>query len=268
MMSEAREVCVVGALGRMGERVRAAVAEEPSLRLASALEASGHPRLGEVLDDGVVLSDDPKRAVKSARVVIDFSLPDVTLATLRAAAAAGTAYVAGTTGFSEAQREEISSLSERVPVMLAANFSVAVNVLGWLVGQAARRLGPDYDAELVEIHHAAKRDAPSGTALWLAEAIAKARGQTLEECAVLERAGEIGARPQGAIGIQSLRAGDCPGEHTVIFAGRGERLELVHRSSTRDHFARGAVRAAAWLCGREPGAYVFEQVLELGSENG
>ncbi len=266
-MSEARGVCVVGALGRMGERVRAALAEEPTLRLTSALEASGHPSLGEALGDGVVLTDDPKLALASADVAIDFSLPAATLATLRAAASAGTAYVAGTTGFSNAQREELASLSERVPVMLAANFSVAVNVLGWLVSQAAQRLGPDYDAELVEIHHRAKRDAPSGTALWLAEAIAKARGQTLEDVAVLERAGEIGARPEGAIGIQSLRAGDCPGDHTVIFAGRGERLELVHRASTRDHFARGAVRAAAWLCGREPGSYVFEQVLGLGSKN-
>jgi 4-hydroxy-tetrahydrodipicolinate reductase len=247
----------------MGERVRAAVADEPALRLGSALEAAGHAGLNAPIEEGVVPGDDPKAALEAADVAIDFSLPDVTLATLRAAADAGVAYVTGTTGFSDEQRREIEGLAERTPVILAANFSVAVNVLGWLVARAAERLGEDYDAELVELHHAAKRDAPSGTALWLAEGIARARGQSLDECGVLERSGEIGARPAGAIGIQSLRAGDCPGEHTVLFVGRGERLELGHRAATRDHFARGAVRAAAWLVGREPGLYPFEQVLGL-----
>jgi 4-hydroxy-tetrahydrodipicolinate reductase len=157
-------------------------------------------------------------------------------------------------------------LARRIPVIHAANFSLAVNVLVWLTREAARRLGPGYDAELVEIHHGAKRDAPSGTALRLAEAIAEARGERLEDRLVLERAGEIGARPEGAIGIQTLRGGDNPGEHSVLFAGEGERLELVHRSHTRDHFARGAVRAAAWLVGREPGLYRIEQVLDLEEE--
>jgi 4-hydroxy-tetrahydrodipicolinate reductase len=133
----------------------------------------------------------------------------------------------------------------------------------WLVREAARRLGPGYDAEIVELHHSKKLDAPSGTALRLAEAIAQGRGHPLEGRLVLERAGEIGARPPGAIGVQSVRAGDSPGDHSVLFAGEGERLELVHRSQTRDHFARGAVRAAAWLAGRPPGLYRIEQVLGL-----
>jgi 4-hydroxy-tetrahydrodipicolinate reductase len=262
-MAAQRRVLVVGALGRMGGCVRAAVAEEPSLRLGAALESPGHPRLGEALEQGVVLGDDPKPALAACDVAIDFSLPAATLATLRAAADAGAAYVTGTTGFSQDERGEIEQLARRVPVIHAPNFSVAVNVLVWLAGAAARQLGPDYDAELVEIHHAAKRDAPSGTALRLAEAVAEARGQDLAERLVLARAGETGARPEGAIGIQALRAGDCAGEHTVLFAGRGERLELVHRASTRDHFARGAVRAALWLADKDPGLYRIEQVLGL-----
>ncbi len=145
----------------------------------------------------------------------------------------------------------------------APNFSLAVNVLAWLTREAARRLGPGFDAEIVELHHSAKRDAPSGTALRLGRAIAEGRGEKLEERLVLERAGEIGARPEGAIGIQTLRGGDNPGEHSVYFVGRGERLELAHRSATRDHFARGAVRAAAWLAGRPPGLYPLEQILGL-----
>jgi 4-hydroxy-tetrahydrodipicolinate reductase len=262
-MAGAHRVLVVGALGRMGERVRAAVADEPSLRLGAALEAPGHPRLGEALEDGVALGDDPKAALAAADLVIDFSRPAVTLATLRAAAEAGVPYVTGTTGLSDAERGELARLAERVPVLAAPNFSVAVNVLAWLVGEATRRLGPGYDAELVELHHAAKRDAPSGTALRLAAAVAEARGQQLDDHLVLARAGEVGERPDGAIAVQTLRGGDCPGEHTVLLVGRGERLELIHRASTRDHFARGAVRAALWLVGRPPGLYALDQVLGL-----
>jgi 4-hydroxy-tetrahydrodipicolinate reductase len=151
----------------------------------------------------------------------------------------------------------------RIPVVCAPNFSVAVNVLAWLTREAARKLGPDYDAEIVELHHAAKRDAPSGTALRLGEAVAEGRAQKLSDHLVLERAGDIGARPEGAIGIQTLRGGDHPGEHTVLFAGRGEHLELVHRSHTRDHFARGALRAALWLLGRPAGLYRVEEALGL-----
>jgi 4-hydroxy-tetrahydrodipicolinate reductase len=136
-------------------------------------------------------------------------------------------------------------------------------VLAWLTREAARKLGPDYDAEIVELHHAAKRDAPSGTALRLGEAVAEGRAQKLSDHLVLERAGDIGARPEGAIGIQTLRGGDHPGEHTVLFAGRGEHLELVHRSHTRDHFARGALRAALWLLGRPAGLYRVEEALGL-----
>jgi 4-hydroxy-tetrahydrodipicolinate reductase len=254
---------VIGALGRMGERVRAAVAAEPSLRLVAALESPSHPHLGATVEDGIRVDADAKAALAHSDVAIDFSVPAATLAVLPLAADAGVPYVTGTTGFSEDERSEIAKHASRIPVLWAPNFSVAVNVLAWLTREAARKLGPGYDAEIVELHHAAKRDAPSGTALRLGEAIAESRGQKLSEHLVLERAGDIGARPEGAIGIQTLRGGDNPGEHAVMFVGPGERLELIHRSHTRDHFARGAVRGALWLVGRPAGLYRIEETLGL-----
>jgi 4-hydroxy-tetrahydrodipicolinate reductase len=256
-------VAVVGALGRMGERVRAALEAEASLELAAALEAPGHPGLGVSVAEGVTVADDAKRALADCDVAIDFTVPAATLAALRAAADAGVAYVTGTTGLSEDDQVEIVEHARRIPILRAANFSLSVNVLAWLTREAARRLGPDFDAEIVELHHAQKRDAPSGTALRLAEAVAEGRGVELAEKQVLERAGDIGPRPPGAIGLQTLRGGDSPGEHSVLFVGAGERLELHHRSHTRDHFARGAVRAAAWLIGREPRLYRIEEMLGL-----
>jgi 4-hydroxy-tetrahydrodipicolinate reductase len=171
--------------------------------------------------------------------------------------------VVGTTGFSAEERREIEALAQRTALLVAANFSVAVNVLQHLAREAARLLGDDYDAEIVELHHTAKVDAPSGTALELARAIEQGRGA--ERGRVLAREGHTGARPRGAIGLQTLRGGDNPGEHTLMFIGRGERLELVHRASTRDHFARGAVRAAAWLRAKPPRLYGIAEVLGLTS---
>jgi 4-hydroxy-tetrahydrodipicolinate reductase len=257
-----RGVGVVGALGRMGERVRTWVTAHPDLHLGGALEAPGHPGIGSEVD-GVVVSDDPKTSLAGCDVVVDFSIPQSTLANLRVAADLGVAYVTGTTGCEPEQLSEIRSLAQRVPVVHAPNFSVSVNVLAWLTREASRRLGDGFDAELFELHHSAKRDAPSGTALFLAEAVARGRGVALNDHLVLERAGEMGARPEGAIGIQTLRGGDNPGEHTVFFVGQGERVELSHRSSTRDHFAQGAVRAADWLIGRAPGLHSIEEVLGL-----
>jgi 4-hydroxy-tetrahydrodipicolinate reductase len=262
-VSAVRRVLVVGACGRMGEQVRAWVNRHEGLALAAAVEAPGHARLDDEIEPGVRLGSDLRKALAGCDVAIDFTTPKATLAGLRAAAEAGVAYVTGTTGFSEAENQQIASLATRIAVVHAPNFSVSVNVLGWLAREAARRLGPEFDAELFELHHAAKRDAPSGTALFLAQAVADGQARRLRDHLVLERAGEIGARPAGAIGIQTLRGGDNPGEHTIFFLGQGERLELAHRASTRDHFARGAVRAAAWVVGREPGLYPIEQVFGL-----
>ena len=262
-MSKLRRVAVVGALGRMGERVRAAVEAAPNAQVAGALEASGHAGLGTEVADGVVVVDDPAAAFAGCEVVIDFSVPKATLENLAVAADAGVAYVTGTTGFDDAGRDEIARHARRVPVVHAPNFSVAVNVLAWLVREAAQKLGPDYDAELFEIHHSAKRDAPSGTALLLAEAVAAGRAVELSDHLRLERAGEIGARPNGEIGVATLRGGDNSGEHTVYFVGGGERIELIHRAHTRDHFARGAVRAAEWVVGKPAGLHPIEEMLGL-----
>ena len=256
-------VMVVGAQGRMGLEVRAALGNEPGLVLTGALERSGRDDIGQTLPEGVVLQDDPKAALEGCRVAIDFSTPEATLTNLRTAADAGVAYVTGTTGFDEAGKRELAHFSERIPVLHAPNFSISVNVLGHLAREAARLLGDGYDAEIFELHHAQKRDAPSGTALFLGEAIARGQGRKLDEHVVLERAGEIGPRPPDAIGIQTLRGGDNPGEHTIYFIGRGERVELSHRAATRGHFAVGAVRAAAWMVDRPPGLYRIEQVLGL-----
>jgi 4-hydroxy-tetrahydrodipicolinate reductase len=183
------------------------------------------------------------------------------VALARAAAERGVPCAIGTTGFAAVERAELELVSGKIPIVVAANFSVAVNVLFHLTRRAAELLGPGFDAEILELHHAAKVDAPSGTALALAQAIAEGRGD--EAPRVTAREGHTGARPPGAIGVQALRGGDNPGEHTVLFLGAGERLELVHRAATRDHFARGALRAALWLRGRPPGIYDMEQVLGL-----
>jgi 4-hydroxy-tetrahydrodipicolinate reductase len=245
----------------MGVYVREELAREPRLALAGALEAPGHPGLGTELGGGVRVTDDPARALAGCDVVIEFSVPSAALALARAAAEAKVALVSGTTGLSPAERAELSRLARRIPVISAPNFSIAVQVLFWLAREAARKLGPGFDAEIAEVHHAAKRDAPSGTALRLAEAVAEGRGTKPE--LVLERAGDTGPRPPGVIGVQALRGGDNPGEHTLMLVGRGERLELAHRALTREHFARGAVRAAAWLVDQPPGLHRIETMLGL-----
>ncbi|MFL2937124.1 MAG: 4-hydroxy-tetrahydrodipicolinate reductase [Myxococcota bacterium] len=258
-----RKVLVVGACGRMGEQVRKWVDAHPSLSLGAALEASDHPAMGETIAPGVTLCSDIDDVIGDADVVIDFTVPDATVKNLQSAARAGVAYVTGTTGLSEEQKAEIHRLSNETPIIHAPNFSLSVNVLGWLAREAARKLGSEFDAELFEIHHSAKRDAPSGTALFLAEAVAEGRDQSLHDHVILERAGETGPRPEAAIGIQTLRGGDNPGEHTLYFVGTGERVELTHRSATRDHFAKGAVQCADWLIGKAPGLYPIETVYGL-----
>jgi 4-hydroxy-tetrahydrodipicolinate reductase len=257
-----RRVLIAGAMGRMGERLCALLADDPALVLGAALERPGHPALGRELAPGVRVAENAAEALASVDIAIVFANPSGSLALVRLAAGARVPCVVGTTGLAPEERKEIETLAQRVPIVFTANFSVAVNVLFHLTREAARLLGDGYDAEVVELHHAAKVDAPSGTALRIAEAIGEGRGPD-ERRLVLAREGETGARPRGVIGVQALRGGDNPGEHTVMFLGRGERLELVHRSATRDHFALGALRAAAWLLGRPPGLYDMEQVLGL-----
>jgi 4-hydroxy-tetrahydrodipicolinate reductase len=263
-------IAILGADGRMGRAlVRAIVAASPEAELTAATEAAGSPVLGQ--DAGVVATGQPLGvAIRAgvpdagaADVWIDFTVPAATAAYCDAAVAAGAALVIGTTGLSAGERAAIDRAAKKVPVVFAANYSVGVNVMLKLVADAAQTLGPSYDLEIVETHHRAKRDAPSGTALRLAEALAEATGRDLGRDARYERHGDVGPRPPTQIGLQTLRGGDVVGDHTVHFMGIGDRLEITHRASSRDTFATGAVRAALWLAGRSSGLYDMRSVLGL-----
>ncbi len=264
------DVVVAGAAGRMGSRLVACLVEAPDLRLVAALEAPGHPAVGRDAGEvagigarGVPIASDAAATIAAGRLLIEFSIPEASLAHLRLVADAGARAVIGTTGFTSSQREEIAALARRAPILLAPSMSVAVNVAYSLLATMARVLGDDYDIEIVETHHRFKKDAPSGTALRMAEVIAEAVGRDLDAVAVYGRQGHPGERPAREIGILSLRSGDVVGEHTVSFGTLGERLELTHRSHSRDTFARGALRAARWLASRPPGLYSMQDVLGL-----
>jgi 4-hydroxy-tetrahydrodipicolinate reductase len=259
-------VAIAGAAGRMGQAIISALSEargaDPELQLAAALEVAGSPSLGKEAC-GVKIGADVAAALAGADVLIDFTRPEGTLAHVRACRTAGKAMVIGTTGFSAAQRGEIEQAASSVPIVMAANFAVGVNALFKLAGTAARILGEAYDVEIIEAHHRQKVDAPSGTALRLGEAVASALNRNLPEVARHGREGEPGARPAGEIGFHAVRGGDIVGEHTVLFAGIGERLELTVRSQSRATYAAGALRAARWLRGRKPGLYDMQDVLGL-----
>ena len=256
-----KRVLIVGAGGRMGDALLRALGRSFSeLRLGAALEYAGHPRLGAELEPGVKLGSDPRAACAQADVAIDFSSPESTMALLEVAEARGLPLVIGTTGIREEGEARIARAAERVPIVRAANFSIGIAVLLDLVAEAARRL-EGYQIDVLEMHHDQKLDAPSGTALALARSAAAARGQDLQQAAVYARQGQTGKRDPAAIGLQALRLGDSVGEHTVYFAGPGERVELAHRAFSRDNFAAGALRAAAWVIGRTPGLYGMRDVL-------
>ena len=263
-------IAILGADGRMGRAlVRAVVAAGPEAKLAAATERPDSAALGQ--DAGVVATGQALGvAIKAgvpdagaADVWLDFTVPAATIAYTEAAVAAGAALVIGTTGLAAEQRAAIERAAKKVPVVFAANYSIGINVMLKLVADAAQTLGPAYDLEIVETHHRAKRDAPSGTALRLAEALAEATGRDLATDALYERHGDIGPRPSTQVGVQTLRGGDVVGDHTVHFLGLGDRLEITHRASSRDTFAAGAVRAALWLAGRPAGLYDMRSVLGL-----
>lgn len=263
-------VVIAGAAGKMGRRLVAAVAEDPGLKLAGATEQTGHPDLekdaGELAGAGplgVKISDDLAACLSPGAVVIDFTAPAATMKHLELAARKQCPMVIGTTGLAPDQKARVKALAKKVPLVLAPNMSAGVNLLAHLVREAAAALGPGFDVEIVEAHHRLKKDAPSGTALFLAEAAAEGKGWELKSSARYCREGLIGARPDREIGVQTLRGGDIVGDHTVLFAGPGERLELIHRAHSRDTFARGAVRAAAWLAKRPAGLYTMSDVLGL-----
>jgi 4-hydroxy-tetrahydrodipicolinate reductase len=262
-------VAIAGAAGRMGRALVEGVLRAHDLTLAAALESPGHPLLGTDAGEplgarcGVTIGADPAAAVAAADCLIDFTRPEATLAHLAACAAAARPAVIGTTGFTPAHEDAIAAAARRIPIVLAPNFAVGVNVVFKLAEVAARILGDGYDVEIVEAHHRHKVDAPSGTALRLGQAVAAALGRDLAACAVHGREGITGERPAGAIGFHAIRGGDIVGEHTVIFAGEGERVEVTVRSGSRATYAAGALRAARWVQGKGAGRYDMFDVLGL-----
>jgi 4-hydroxy-tetrahydrodipicolinate reductase len=247
-----------------------AVGETHQLKIVAAIDNPNSTRLGkdagEITGAGrlnVALTDDLRPHLEPGNVIIDFSRADASLRFLRAAATRKIPVVIGTTGFSPRQLSEIRKIARRTPVLLSANMSLGVNLLVSTLGGIAAKLGDDYDVEFIEAHHRFKKDAPSGTALALAKAIAAGLNRDLDKVAINGRKGMVGARPRKEIALLSVRAGDIAGEHTVIIAGIGERLEFIHRAHSRETFARGAVRAAEWLARRKPGLYAMQDVLGL-----
>lgn len=265
-----KNIIVTGATGRMGSRVIALSGEYPEICLYGALEKKGHGDLGRDIgsvlglgEKDVRLGDSLEDMVGGSDVVIDFTSPAATIQNLRITSEKGKAAVIGTTGLSKEEIDAVRDMSVRIPVVLAPNMSVGVNLLLKVLGDVARVLGDDYDIEIMEAHHRLKKDAPSGTAIKMAQVIAEAVQRDLDEVGVYARKGIIGERSKKEIGIQTVRAGDIVGEHTVLFGGLGERIEITHKASSRDTFARGALRAAMWVAGRKPGLYDMQDVLGL-----
>ena len=257
------KVAVAGAGGRMGHTLIEAVIADPELTLAAVFDVPGSPIFGKELA-GVEATADVAEAVAVSDVVIDFTRPEGTLSHLRACAAARKAMVIGTTGFSASDRQVIADAAKTIPIVLSPNFAVGVNVVFKLAETAARILGDAYDVEIIEAHHRHKVDAPSGTALRLGEVVAKALGRNLQANSVFGRKGDTGARPGKQIGFHAVRGGDIVGEHTVLFAGLGERVEVTVRSQSRMTYATGALRAAKFVQGRPAGLYDMADVLGLG----
>jgi 4-hydroxy-tetrahydrodipicolinate reductase len=264
------KVIIAGAAGRMGARLVALMEESAALTLVAAVEKKGHVAVGE--DAGelagcssnlVTIEDDLSACIGRGEVIIEFSSPEATLDHMRIAAQHRKPMVIGTTGFSAAELDELRGLARQLPCVFSPNMSVGVNLLFKVIAEMAKALHEDYDIEVIEAHHRLKKDAPSGTALKLAEVLAKSLGKDLAQAAVYTRKGMIGERKRGEIGIQTIRAGDIVGDHTVIFGGMGERLELTHRAQSRDTFARGALRAARWVVKQPPGLYDMLDVLSL-----
>ncbi len=261
-------VAIFGITGRMGQSLLHALRESSVFTLSGAIASAGSRRLGqdaaaEGEPTGVVITADSRLGIRGASVAMDFSSSSSVAEHAEVCAAAGVAILIGATGLDPAGRGALERAAREVPVLLAPNTSVGVGVVVKLVSMAAAGLGPAYDVEIFEAHHRLKRDAPSGTALTLGEAVARARAVSLNEVATYDRTGESAPRAPGSIGFSSLRAGDIVGEHTVTFAAAGERVEITHRATDRIIFARGALRAAEWLVGRSPGLYGMQNVLGL-----
>jgi 4-hydroxy-tetrahydrodipicolinate reductase len=264
------KIGIVGAGGRMGQALVREIAADAQFALAAACDRPGLSAIGK--DAGalagleplaVAIGDSPALVVEASQAVIDFTAPDATANLAPLCALKGVAHIVGTTGLTPTHEAALKNAAQKIPVVYAPNMSVGVTLLSALTEKVASLLGEEFDIEIVEMHHRMKRDAPSGTALGLGRAAAKGRGVSLDQTADHERWGEVGARVKGKIGFAALRGGDVVGDHTVIFAAEGERIELTHKASSRTIFARGAVRAAAWAVGKPPGLYTMRDVLAI-----
>ena len=262
-------VAVAGACGRMGRMLIEAVLAADDLQLSGALDVAQAPAIGQDASaflgqtSGVPISADLRSGLAGAQVLIDFTRPEGTLAHLVVCRELGVNMVIGTTGFSEAQKAQVAGHAQHIAVLLAPNMSVGINVVLKLLDMAARALNEGYDIEIIEAHHRHKVDAPSGTALQLGAVVAAALGRDLKTCAVYGREGVTGQRDPSTIGFATVRGGDIVGDHTVLFAGTGERIEITHKASSRATFAQGALRAARFLAQRKTGLYDMNDVLGL-----
>lgn len=268
-MSDMR-IAVLGAAGRMGQALTRVLAETPGCIVAGGIEAKGSPAIGRDIGEvaglaplDVAITDDPLPVFAHVDGVLDFTTPESTVAFAALAAQARIVHVIGTTGFTPDDEAKIAAAAQHASIVKAGNMSLGVNLLERLTTRVAQALGPEFDIEIVEMHHRLKRDAPSGTALMLGQAAASGRGVALDQHSVRSRDGDIGARREGDIGFATLRGGDIVGEHRVVFAGPGERVELAHIATDRAIFARGAVTAALWARGQGPGLYTMANVLGL-----
>jgi 4-hydroxy-tetrahydrodipicolinate reductase len=263
-------LAIAGSSGRMGRMLLEAVLADPHARLSGALDLPGSPALGQDAtaafgrSSGVLITSDLRQGLTGADVLIDFTRPEGTLAHLAVCREMGVRAVIGTTGFTAQGKADVAASAQHVGIVLAPNMSVGVNVMLKLLESAAASLGEDYDAEVYEAHHRHKVDAPSGTALALGEAVARGRGVALAQRGVFTRHGHTGERRRGDIGFATVRGGDIIGEHTVLFAGNGERIEITHKMSSRSNYAEGSLRAAHFLAGKVPGLYSMADVLGLG----
>jgi 4-hydroxy-tetrahydrodipicolinate reductase len=260
---------VAGAAGRMGRLLIAMASRDPAHKIVGALEAHGNSAIGfdagelaGVGELGVKISDDYSALALPDTVTMDFTTAVASMKHLEVASKAGAAIVIGSTGFTPDMETRARELAAKTRTVIAPNMSIGVNVLAKIVAEVAAIL-PDFDAEVIEIHHRTKIDAPSGTAISLGKAIASARGADFASNAVFGREGITGVRPDGKIAVLAMRAGDAVGDHTVIFGGQGERLELIHRAQSRDSLARGAIRAAGWVVSQKPGLYTMRDVLGI-----
>jgi 4-hydroxy-tetrahydrodipicolinate reductase len=270
-IAQHHRVAIAGASGRMGRMLAQALVESADCQLAGALDVADSVHIGNDATgflgqaSGVVIKADLHAGLQHAQVLIDFTRPEGTMAHVKACREKGVKMVIGTTGFSDEQKREIQAASQDIAIVMAPNMSVGVNVTLKLLEMAAAALANDYDIEIIEAHHRHKVDAPSGTALKMGEVIAQALGRDLKQCAVFDRQGHTGARPDKAIGFSTIRGGDIVGDHTVLFAGTGERIEITHRSSSRSTYAEGSLRAVRFLAQQQHGMFDMFDVLGLRS---